>query len=139
MAQRRLEDANIRALITADDAGGVHIDFQRMHGAKLSVLARQASRARSILEDARMLSTASAGDEVDSEADGGGLYPRSGKGHLGLGAAIVALGVYGWMGAGPAVGLVLLGLGAAIALAGGVARWGANEDAPAAPPEAHRE
>ena len=127
MAQRRLEGENIRSFITADDAGGIHTDFQLIHGVKLVALSHEASAARSILEDTQMLPATSAEEEGGAAADRVGLQRRSSRTLFMLGAGIVILGFFSRIIAGPTVGAVLIGLGGAVGLAGGIARWRGNE------------
>ncbi len=55
MAQDRLQEDGIQAIITADDAGGMHPQLQLPHGVKLVALGREAERAHSILQDAGLL------------------------------------------------------------------------------------
>ncbi len=50
-AKSRLEQENIRAMITADDAGGAHLDLQAAHGVDLRVLEDQAAKALRTLKD----------------------------------------------------------------------------------------
>lgn len=52
MAKNRLAETDVQALITADDAGGVHIDLQHVHGVRLAVLQSRASDAIATLVDA---------------------------------------------------------------------------------------
>jgi hypothetical protein len=52
MAKNRLAETDVQALITADDAGGVHIDLQHVHGVRLAVLQSRASDAIAALVDA---------------------------------------------------------------------------------------
>lgn len=55
MAQHRLDEEGIDAVIRADDAGGMHPQLQRPHGVKLVVLGRVAQRARDVLDAAGLL------------------------------------------------------------------------------------
>jgi len=73
MAQDRLRDAGIQAIITADDAGGMHPQLQLPHGVKLVALDREADRAHALLQDAGLLPSEGAEtsptDWPDDEAD----------------------------------------------------------------------
>jgi hypothetical protein len=55
MAQDRLDQAGIDAIITADDAGGMHPQMQGPHGVKLSVLESRVETAYDTLDAAGML------------------------------------------------------------------------------------
>ena len=55
VARERLEGEDIRAFITADDAGGAHPELQLANGVKLVVLSGSAQSAHKVLEDADML------------------------------------------------------------------------------------
>lgn len=52
MAKERLKEAAIDALVISDDAGGVHLDLQHVHGVKLGVLRHEAGDAIATLVDA---------------------------------------------------------------------------------------
>lgn len=52
MAKNRLAETDVQAMITADDAGGVHLDLQHVHGVRLAVLQSRASDAIATLVDA---------------------------------------------------------------------------------------
>jgi len=71
MARDQLDDEGIRALITADDAGGMHPQLQSARGVKLRVLEHQAEAAHAALADAGLLphggGTDASGDETLSE------------------------------------------------------------------------
>jgi hypothetical protein len=55
MARDYLADADIRAFVSSDDAGGMHPQMQRPHGVKLVGMSGTAQQARSLLEDANLL------------------------------------------------------------------------------------
>ncbi len=55
MARDYLADADIRAFVSSDDAGGMHPQMQRPHGVKLVGMRGTAQRARSLLDDAGLL------------------------------------------------------------------------------------
>lgn len=63
-AKDRLDRHGIRAMVTADDAGGVHLDLQHVHGVCLRVLENDAHAACQILGDTHLLPR--------NEATGGG-------------------------------------------------------------------
>lgn len=65
MARDYLADADIRAFVSSDDAGGMHPQMQRPHGVKLVGMRATAQRARSLLDDAALLPE---GDENRPEA-----------------------------------------------------------------------
>lgn len=75
MARDHLADADIRAFVSSDDAGGMHPQLQRPHGVKLVGMSGTAHRARTLLDDAGLLP---AGDEgaprpapgADTDANG---------------------------------------------------------------------
>lgn len=70
MARDYLADADIRAFVSSDDAGGMHPQMQRPHGVKLVGMRGTAQRARSLLDDAALLPEGDDGrDEPTSEAD----------------------------------------------------------------------
>lgn len=126
MAQRHLEEENIHAFITADDAGGMHPQLQQVQGVKLTGRSSEAADARNILEEAGALPQAARADEGARESD---LYPgRSGRGlmPMGLGLAIILVAVVmvGTTQVGAVVGGILAGLGVILSLVGGLARWG---------------
>lgn len=52
MAGNRLREAEIQSVVSADDAGGVHLDLQHVHGVQLSVLRGEVSDAIATLVDA---------------------------------------------------------------------------------------
>lgn len=68
MAQDLLNDEGIRALITADDAGGMHPQLQPAHGVKLRVLEHQAEAAHAALADAGLLPEGAGADGATDEA-----------------------------------------------------------------------
>ena len=70
MARDYLADADIRAFVSADDAGGMHPQMQRPHGVKLVVLRGAAERARSRLDDTDLLPANDEG-RPQSTPDGG--------------------------------------------------------------------
>lgn len=67
IAGDRLQRAQIRSFISADDAGGTHPHLQQTHGVKLLVLDRKAREARSILEAEDLVSGPS--DDTATDAD----------------------------------------------------------------------
>lgn len=70
MARDRLENENIGAFITADDAGGMHPELQRPHGVHLVVLGSEAQAAHEVLEDVGLLSSYDADpSDVKGRAD----------------------------------------------------------------------
>lgn len=102
MAHDRLDDAGIRAFITADDAGGMHPQLQPAHGVKLRVMQRQAAAARTALADAGLLPEAahaaphgapSASDDAAPDAltftSDRGLFRTTGMAYLVLFALVV--------------------------------------------------
>ena len=84
MARDYLADADIRAFVSADDAGGMHPQMQRPHGVKLVVLRGAAEQARSRLDDADLLPANNEGrppTDARWRLDGGrlgfrGVHPR---------------------------------------------------------------
>jgi len=52
MAGNRLKEADIQSVVSADDAGGVHLDLQHVHGVQLSVLRGEVQDAIAVLIDA---------------------------------------------------------------------------------------
>mgnify|MGYP006286790653 CR=1 FL=1 len=71
-AQQYLEDADISAFVTADDAGGMHPQLQRPHGVKLRVLEGAAEEARERLADGGLLpdpAMDAAGEEEAAPSD----------------------------------------------------------------------
>lgn len=52
MAGNRLKEADIQSVVSADDAGGVHLDLQHVHGVQLSVLRGEVQDAIATLVDA---------------------------------------------------------------------------------------
>jgi hypothetical protein len=68
MAEDQLNDEGIRALITADDAGGMHPHMQSSRGVKLRVLAHQAEAAHAVLADAGLLPDDARADGAKDEA-----------------------------------------------------------------------
>lgn len=68
MAKDRLDDEGIRALVTADDAGGMHPQLQPAHGVKLRVLEHQAEAAHAALADAGLLPDGARAEASDGEA-----------------------------------------------------------------------
>jgi hypothetical protein len=55
MARDYLADADVRAFVSSDDAGGMHPQMQRPHGVKLVGMSGSAQRARSLLDEAGLL------------------------------------------------------------------------------------
>jgi hypothetical protein len=68
MARDQLDDEGIRALITADDAGGMHPQLQPARGVKLRVLEHQAEAAHAALADAGLLPDDAGADGSEGEA-----------------------------------------------------------------------
>lgn len=68
IASDRLQRADIRSFISADDAGGMHPHLQQTHGVKLLVLDRSARKARSILEVEDLLSGPSDASSAAADA-----------------------------------------------------------------------
>lgn len=84
MAGNRLKEADIPSVVSADDAGGVHLDLQHVHGVQLSVLRGEVQDAIAVLIDAGwtdevvLESSAPAASERDGDLNlliwiGGGL------------------------------------------------------------------
>lgn len=73
MARDHLADADIRAFVSSDDAGGMHPQLQRPHGVKLVSMSGTAQRARTLLDEAGLLPP---GDEeppvLDTETETNG-------------------------------------------------------------------
>lgn len=67
MARDQLDDEGIRALITADDAGGMHPQLQPARGVKLRVLEHQAEAAHTVLADAGLLPDDGGANASDDE------------------------------------------------------------------------
>ncbi len=55
VAREYLEDLNIEAFISADDAGGMHPQLQQVHGVKLIALDSNAETAYAHLQQAHLL------------------------------------------------------------------------------------
>ena len=66
-AKERLDDHGIRAMVTADDAGGVHLDLQHVHGVHLRVLENDVHAACTILDDTHLLPKREARPGVDGD------------------------------------------------------------------------
>ena len=78
--RERLAEEDIKALVSADDAGGLHLDLQHAHGVVLRVLEKDAEAARHVLartdpadapDDDLSVSDAlsEAGRDIDSHED----------------------------------------------------------------------
>lgn len=76
MARDRLQDENIQAFITADDAGGMHPELQRPHGVHLVVLSSKAQAAHEVLEDVGLFPSYD-DDQSDIEGPAVGAEARS--------------------------------------------------------------
>ena len=120
MAKDRLESAGYGAFITADDAGGMHVEMQLTNGVKLIGLEGEAEDARALLEDAEMLPVpVDVPSPDDSDASGLG-----GTALLAFGLGLTTLGLYLWLGttADPFAIYLLAGPGLAMALTGWIRR-----------------
>jgi len=127
VARNRLETHDISSFVTADDAGGMHVEMQLTNGVKLLVLEGDAREAHEILQDANMLSDAApASTEWDEEK----IRDRSSVGMalLGFGLGVLALGTYAALDAliPVDVGLFLIAGGAVTAVVGWVKRRGGS-------------
>lgn len=71
IALDRLQDEDVSAFVTADDAGGMHPHLQQTHGVKLIVLRDKADRAGQILEAAGLTPDAPGRPADDAVADVG--------------------------------------------------------------------
>lgn len=69
VARDYLADADIRAFVSSDDAGGMHPQLQRPHGVKLVGMRDTARRARVLLDEASLLPAA---DDLDAPAPDAG-------------------------------------------------------------------
>jgi hypothetical protein len=93
MARDRLDAHDVSAFITADDAGGMHVQMQLTNGVKLIGFQSEAETALSLLDEAGMLPESHAPAAPDRET---GMADAS---LLALGLGFVALGAYLWLGA----------------------------------------
>lgn len=129
VARNRLEAHDISSFVTADDAGGMHVEMQLTNGVKLLALEGDAAEAREILREANMLSDA-ASDASEWDEDDFGDRSNAGMALLGFGLGVLALGVYATVDALiPAdAGLFLIATGAVTAVVGWVKRRGGSKD-----------
>lgn len=66
IALEYLNDEEMDAFISADDAGGLHPQLQQTHGVKLLMLAGDAEKGREKLRTARLLNVEPEPDSVDA-------------------------------------------------------------------------
>jgi hypothetical protein len=125
VARNRLEAHDISSFVTADDAGGMHVEMQLTNGVKLLVLEGDAREAHEILQDANMLSDA-APNPTDWDPDEIEERGNAGTALLGFGLGVLALGTYATVDALIPVeaGLFLIAAGAVTAVVGWVKRRG---------------
>ena len=73
VAREYLNDLNIEAFVSADDAGGMHPQLQQVHGVKLVVLDSSAETAFAHLQQAQLLTE----PDVEPEAfSNGGIRSK---------------------------------------------------------------
>src|SRR6056297_3226797 len=120
MAKDRLKSAGYGAFITADDAGGMHVEMQLTNGVKLIGLQGEAEDALALLDDAEMLPV-SVDEPTRDASDTSGL---GGTALLAFGLGLTTLGLYLWLGttADPFASYLLAGPGLALALTGWIRR-----------------
>lgn len=66
IALEYLNDEEMDAFISADDAGGLHPQLQQTHGVKLLMLAGDAEKGREKLRTARLLNVEPESDSIDT-------------------------------------------------------------------------
>jgi hypothetical protein len=127
VARNRLEAHDISSFVTADDAGGMHVEMQLTNGVKLLALEGDAAEAREILREANMLSDA-ASDASEWDEDDIEDRSNAGMALLGFGLGVLTLGIYATVDALiPAdAGLFLIATGAVTAVVGWVKRRGGS-------------